>query len=393
MNAPNTALTISLHRSMAELEPAEWNALASGGSPFLRWEWLNLLETSGSVAPETGWMPVHLAARQDGCLVAAAPLYVKVHGEAEFVYDHLWADVAARMDIPYYPKLVAASPFTPVAGYRFLLAPDFDAAALTGALLRAMERLCQANGLSGRHVLFAHDSFAAQLEHAGYHVWEHQGFLWENEGFSSFDVFLALLRSGQRKNIRRERRTLAESGVRVEVRAGQDVPESWWGLMHRYYQDTNEKFGQWGCKHLTAAFFEGLAWAAPDNLALCAAFAPGSPDPIGLSLLAHGGDTVYGRYWGAGQEHPFLHFELCYYTPMEWCIAGGWRYFDPGMGGEHKPRRGFRSRTTKSLHRFEDPRLETVFTRYIGQINSLTQEHIDAMNAMTAFKHPDSAQS
>lgn len=388
MNTTSAELTITWHRSMAELTPCAWNALSSTGSPFLRWEWLNLLETSGSVTPESGWTPVHLAACLGGQLVAAAPLYIKTHGEAEFVYDHLWADVAARMDIPYYPKLIGASPFTPVAGYRFLTAPQFDAPSLTGALLRAMERLCRANQLSGSHVLFADAAFAALLENAGYHTWEHQGFLWENEGFSSFDDFLALLRSGQRKNIRRERRVLSERGIRVEVVDGPDVPERWWSLMHHYYADTNAKFGQWGCKHLTPAFFDGLAHAMPDNLALCAAFTPGKPDPIGLSLLVHGGDTVYGRYWGAGEDHPFLHFELCYYAPIDWCITHGWRYFDPGMGGEHKPRRGFRSRITKSLHRYVDPRMDTIFQRYIGQINILTQEHIAAMNALTAFKHP-----
>lgn len=379
-------LAFTWSRSMAEIDPAEWNALPGAGSPFLRWEWLHLLEASGSVSQDTGWIPVHLAVRREHALVAAAPMYIKTHGEGEFVYDHLWADVAARMAIPYYPKLLGASPFSPVAGYRFLLAPSEDPAPLTAAMLRAMDRLCLANELSGCHVLFAADAFAARLEEAGYHAWEHQGFLWENQGFARFDDFLARLRSGQRKNIRRERRDLADQGVRVEIVDGPDVPERWWGLMHHYYADTNARFGPWACKYLTPDFFEGLPRAVPDNLALAAAFSPGRRDPVALALLLHDRDTVYGRYWGAGEDIAFLHFELCYYAPIDWCIRRGKRYFDPGMGGEHKPRRGFRSRTTRSLHRFHDPRMEMIFRKYIGQINGLTQEHIAAMNAMTAFK-------
>ena len=386
MSQPANALTISFIASIGHVEREEWNALAEGASPFLRWEWLNLLETSGAVRPATGWLPSHCLVRSGGELLAAAPLYLKGHGQGEFVYDQLWADVASRLGLPYYPKLVALSPYTPAAGYRFLCLPGLSPRTLYKAMLEAMDRLMRANDLSGLHVLFADDSFADELGNLDFLVWEHQGFLWENQGYGGFEDFLAEFKTGQRKNIRRERERLREAGVRVEVVEGAHAPDSWFSLMYHYYEDTNDKFGEWGCKYLPREFFEGLAQSFKEHLAFSAAFLPGREEPVGLALLAHGGNRLYGRYWGAAEDIPFLHFELCYYAPIEWAIARGLEFFDPGMGGEHKPRRGFRSRATRSLHRFRDPILTQIFARNIPKINALTREHIEELESLSAFK-------
>jgi hypothetical protein len=386
MSQPNRTVTISFMPSMSHLDPEEWNALAEDAPPFMRWEWLNLLEVSGAVHPETGWLPSHCVVFEGDRLIAAAPLYVKMHGLGEFVYDQLWSEAARSLGLPYYPKLTAANPFTPAAGYRFLSAGDIPRQAVNRVMLEAMDQLCRARGLSGLHVLFAEDFFADELENLGLTAWEHQGFLWTNQGYGDFKDFLARFRTSQRKSIRRERERLLEAGVRVTVVAGQDAPDSWFALMHHYYEDTNDKFGEWGCKFLPLGFFEGLAGPLRESLAFSAAFLPGEEDPVGLALLVHGGDTLYGRYWGAAREIPFLHFELCYYAPIEWAIAQGVRFFDPGMGGEHKPRRGFDSRATRSMHRFYDPLMEHVFNRNVPKINEVIREHIKDLQDMSAFK-------
>lgn len=385
-NPVELELGVSFAPSMSRLDPLEWNALACGAPPFMRWEWLNLLETSGAVSRETGWMPAHCVVRAAERMVAAAPLYVKGHGHGEFVYDQLWADVAERLGLQYYPKLLAVNPFTPVAGYRFLTAAGFSGRGMAGAVLEGMERLMQANELSGLHVLFAQDEFADDLESYGLIAWEHQGFLWENRGYRTFEDFLGEFRAGQRRNIRRERRLLRESGVRVEVVGGEDAPDSWFELMHHYYADTCGKFGEWGCKFLPLSFFQGLSDVFREHLAFAAAFEEGREEPVGLSLLVHGQGELYGRYSGAAREIPFLHFELCYYAPIEWAIGRGMRRFDPGMGGEHKPRRGFSSHATRSLHRFAEPALARVFQRHIPEINALTREHIQELSDQGAFK-------
>ncbi|MFP5220738.1 MAG: GNAT family N-acetyltransferase [Acidobacteriota bacterium] len=380
------ALAVSFAPSMGSLDPKEWNRLAAGAPPFLRWEWLNLLETCGAVSTEAGWMPAHCSLRVSDRLVAAAPLYVKGHGQGEFVYDQLWADVAQRLNLPYYPKLVAVSPFTPVAAYRFLTAPGFSRHGMAGAVLEGMERLIDANELSGLHVLFAQDDFADDLESLGLTAWEHQGFIWENRGYGSFEDFLEVFRTGQRKNIRRERRALRESGVRVEVVEGVDAPDSWFELMHHYYAGTCSKFGEWGCKYLPLSFFQGLADVLRGNVAFAAGFMDGRDEPVGLSMLVHGDGELYGRYSGAALDIPFLHFELCYYAPIAWAIERGLHRFDPGMGGEHKPRRGFTSRVTRSLHRFSHPVMAHVFHRHIPEINALTREHVQELQDLCAFK-------
>ncbi|GFK93656.1 hypothetical protein NNJEOMEG_01490 [Fundidesulfovibrio magnetotacticus] len=387
MTQPAQSLTASFRRSMRDFDPLLWNALTQDAPPFMRHEWLDLLERSGAVSLQNGWMPLHCAVSAGDALVAAAPLYLKGHGLGEFVYDQLWAGLAARVNQPYYPKLLAASPFTPVAGYRFLSLPGMERNGLIRGMLGAMERLARENGFTGVHALFLDDAFADVLEAQGLPLWEHQGFLWENENYRDFQDFLERFRAGQRKNIRRERQRLLDSGVRVEIVPAGQAPAPWFRLMHRYYDATNDKFGEFGCKYLPQAFFDGLADPAlHDFLVFSAAFLPGDPEPVGLALLAHGGGGLYGRYWGAREEVPFLHFELCYYAPIEWAIERGLAFFDPGMGGEHKPRRGFASRITRSAHRFLDPVMAGLFEVNIAQVNRLTREYADDLASMARFK-------
>ncbi len=387
MTTPPVSFTFAFSPSARELDREAWDALAlPRPSPFLEWDWLDLLERSGSVGPEKGWLPLHLTASANGRMVAAAPLYLKSHSEGEFVFDHVFADAARSLGESYYPKLVAASPFTPATGYEFLTAPDLDPDLACRVVAEGMGRLCRSGGLSGAHVLFAAPELAERLERLGFMTWTHQGFVWENKGYRDFDDFLGAMRAPRRKAIRREREAARQSGATVRVYAGDDIPDRFFPLMYALYERTNDKFGRYSCKYLTPAFFEGLAGPLKRRILFTAAFWPGCADPFAMAMFVRKRDLLFGRYWGSFEDAPYLHFELCYYAPIAWGLLNGVRVFDPGMGGEHKARRGFVSRPAYSLHRFEIPGVGALFARHIEEINCLEKEYVDELNAMLPFK-------
>lgn len=366
---------------LSEVDAERWNALARRlETPFLEWDWLQMMEASGSASAATGWIPRHLTAWSGRELVAAAPLYVKTHSAGEFVFDHAWADVAGRLNRPYYPKLVGMSPFTPMIGYRFLTAPGRDEAALTGCLLEEIGRFCRHHGLAGCSFHFVDPGWAETMPAGGFCSWAHQSFVWENEGFLGFEDYLARFNANQRRNIRRERLRLARQDVRVDMVGGGELPRRLYAHMHAFYARTNEQFGPWGCRYLTGDFFSLLADRFRERLVFAVASDGIRRAPIGMALLVVKGGNLYGRYWGCAREVEFLHFEACYYRPIEWAIARGIRKFDPGMGGGHKLRRGFRAVANYSLHRFMDPALRRVMERHIAAINRQEHEEIAALN-------------
>jgi hypothetical protein len=371
---------------ISEVEREQWDRLALPlETPFLEWRWLRLLERSGSVGRRSGWLPMHLTVWSGSRLVGAAPLYIKLHSSGEFVFDHLWADVAEQLGVPYYPKLLGMSPFTPMVGYRFLIDPEHREQDLTDAMIRAIDQLCSQYGLSGCHFNFVQDRWRRQMEGYGFKTWEHQRYIWENEGFRTFDDYLARFKTNQRRNIKRERRSMADQGVRIELVEGADIHPGILDRMYAYYVRTNEQFGPWACKFLNKSFFDALGSEYRDRLLIIAAYGQDSGEPVGMSLLVHKGDKLYGRYWGGVDTISNLHFNLCYYSPIEWAIDRGINLFDPGLGGMHKMRRGFRSVSSHSLHRFRDRRLQSVLQTYIGEINRVEREQIQALNRRLPF--------
>ena len=375
--------------SIAGVDPRQWNRLADRlATPFLDWEWLWLLEASESTAAATGWIPRHLLLWSGSELVAAAPLYVKVHSAGEFVFDQAWADVAARIGKPYYPKLVGMSPFTPMIGYRFLVAEGLDEAEVTARLLDEIERFARRHGLAGCSFHFVDPDWTERVAGAGYSAWAHQSFAWENEGYRSFEDYLARFNSNQRRNILRERRTLEASGVRVEMVPGAELAREHYDRMYAFYTRTNARFGPWGCKYLTRAFFQGLPDHFARRLVFAAAFTADRSSPVGMALLAVKGPRLYGRYWGCETDVGFLHFTACYYRPIEWAIARALRHFDPGMGGAHKLRRGFKAVANHSLHRFFDAGLRRVMEMNIEAINRYEEDEIEALNADRPLRQP-----
>jgi len=383
--------TFEWTRRVADVDRAQWDALAIPlDTPLLEWDWLYLMEASGSIAPKNGWLPNHLVVRRGEQLVAAAPLYVKGHSAGEFVFDHAWADVAGQLDIPYYPKLVGMSPVTPAVGYRFLVASGEDEHRLTRLMMGEIDKFCRSHGVSGCSFLFVDPEWQPLAESFGYLGWKHQSYLWRNPGFTNFDDYLARFNSNQRRNIKTERRALRKEGVRLVPYAADDIPNEFFSLIYRFYERTNDRYGPWGCKYLSESFFTGLYDRYRHRLLFIAAYdAQSNGVPIGMSMLLWKGSRMYGRYWGSFDEVRYLHFNTCFYDPIEWAIDNGIEEFDPGAGSLHKLRRGFEATSNFSLHRFFDRRLDNIFKTYIDDINRLEQDQIDSLNQMLPFAHRD----
>jgi predicted N-acyltransferase len=328
-------------RGVCEFAAAEWDALA-GGNPFLNHAFLTALEDSGSVGPGTGWSPAPVVIDgADGRLAAALPAYLKSHSQGEYVFDHAWADAWQRAGGSYYPKLQIAAPFTPATGPRLLLADP----ALAVPLLRAAEQLCQSNGLSSAHATFIDPAQLPLFEGAGWLPRSDIQFHWLNRGYASFEEFLAALSSRKRKDLRKER-AAAQEGVEIRSLTGGELREEHWDAFWRFYQDTGSR--KWGRPYLTRAAFSLLGERMADRILLVLAYWDGEPVAGALNFI--GSDALYGRYWGATIDKPFLHFELCYYQAIDAAIRLGLPRVEAGAQGPHKLARGYEPVPTWSAH-------------------------------------------
>ncbi|MDS3861675.1 GNAT family N-acetyltransferase [Thermosynechococcaceae cyanobacterium BACA0444] len=371
-----------------QIPQGAWDALALPlATPFLEWHWLRNLENSGSAIPQAGWLPRHLTVWRQGTLIAAAPLYIKGHSQGEFVFDHQWADLSQRLGIRYYPKLLGMTPFTPAQGYRFLIAPGEDEASLTAAMLAEIDRFAQANHFSGCNFLFVDPDWQPLVEACGYRAWLHHSYVWQNRNYTTFDDYLGAFNANQRRNIKRERKAVSQAGLEMVVHRGEDVSRTLLSRMYHFYGDTCDKFGWWGSKYLTKAFFEQLHRDFQQRVVLVTAYREGDrTQPIGMSFCIRKAENLYGRYWGSLEEIDCLHFEACYYQPIDWAISERIQMFDPGAGGRHKKRRGFPATPNYSLHRFYAPRLSQILDHYIAEINQQEQAIIDEVNQDLPFK-------
>ena len=374
-------------QDISEVSKKAWNALAlTIEAPILEWEWLHRMESSGCMRPETGWLPIHLTVWRAAALVAAAPLYVKGHSEGEFVWDYLWADVAGRLGVAYYPKIVGMSPATPVTGYRFLFAPGEDEQALSGIMVRAIDDLCRQNNIRALSFNYVDPQWLPVMKDLGFVAWKHQSYIWENPGFSSFEDYLWSFDKNQRRNIRRERRKLSEQRLTIQPFSGDRISLKLLDKMYDFYELHNAQFGPWAAKYFNREFFTGLFHDYRHRILLLGAFeGQNKRDPVAMSFLLHKGGQLYGRYWGSAGHYDSLHFNACYYTPIEWAIENGIRRFDPGIGSSHKVRRGFQATANWSLHRFYDPNLALVMAQHIEQINRSEQERINTLNRIVPF--------
>lgn len=348
-------------RQLSRLADAPAPLLAApAADPFLHPGFLLALETSGVVGPGTAWQPAHLLFERDGEARALLPLYRKQDSRGEYVFDHAWAGAYERHGLAYYPKLVTAVPFTPVPGPRLLLAPGERLADWLPAVLDAVRALCEEEAFSGWHGLFVEDDWMPPALAAGFARREGCRFHWENPGYADFDDFLARLTSKKRKDLKRERRRLQEQGVTCRQLEGDAMDEDSWDFFYQCYVRTYHEHGQH--PYLNRTFFRLLARQMRDRLMIV--LAEDSAGPLASALFFHDEHTLYGRYWGCLRRADGLHFEVCYYQGMEYCMRRGLSDFDPGTQGEHKLLRGFAPRRTHSLHWLAEPAFQQAVRRF-----------------------------
>ncbi len=333
---------VRLASSVGSQSAAAWDALTDGGNPFVSHAFLSALEDSGSVGGHSGWQPAPLLIDgPGGQLAAALPAYIKAHSQGEYVFDHSWADAWHRAGGRYYPKLQIAVPFTPATGPR-ILARD---PALARPLLRAAQQLCAAQGLSSAHATFIEPDQLPLFEAAGWLIRSDIQFHWQNQGYACFDDFLAALSSAKRKNLRKER-AAAQDGIEIRTLTGADIRAEHWDAFWHFYQDTGAR--KWGQPYLTREAFTLLGERMAERILLVLAYSDGTPFAGALNFI--GGDALYGRYWGALADKPFLHFELCYYQAIDAAIAMGLKRVEAGAQGGHKLARGYAPVQTWSAH-------------------------------------------
>lgn len=367
--------------AIADFPSREWDALANPPgapeNPFVSHAFLKALETSKSVSPDAGWTPCHIALERDGRLAGAAPVYVKTHSFGEYVFDHHWADACERAGGRYYPKILCASPFTPVPGPR-LLASSADCKM---ALASALADLAKKIGASSAHVNFIEDDDAARLAASGYLARSGVQYHWFNRGYRSYEDFLAALSSRKRKALRRERKEAGE-GLIIRRLAGADLDERRWDAFWEFYQDTGGR--KWGRPYLTRAFFSEIAETMAGKVMMVVAEANGQTIAGALNFI--GGDALYGRYWGRIEDRPFLHFEVCYHQAIEFAIERGLARVEAGAQGDHKIARGYEPVITRSAHWIADPGFRKAVARYLDAERRSVDADIAAIGEMTPFR-------
>ena len=371
------ARTLRLLDSLDPVDASQWNALAAG-NPTLAWEFLDSLHASGSATARTGWQPQFPTLWDGGRLVGAAPLYVKSHSYGEYVFDWGWADAYERHGLAYYPKLLCAVPFTPATGPR-LLAADEAARETLAALL---VQLARDSKLSSVHVLFPSEADAAALRKCN--LLERTGvqFHWRNEGYGSFEEFLAKLSHDKRKKIRQERRRVADAGVAIERLTGREATSADWDFFTACYRRTYREHRS--TPYLNREFFGMLAQRMPDHVMLVIARRAGRPIAAALNLM--GGGVLYGRYWGSVEYVPGLHFEACYYQALEFAIERGIALVEGGAQGEHKHARGFMPETTRSFHWLAHPSFNRAVDEFLAEEGERISAYVDELNERTPFR-------
>ncbi len=380
------AASVTVTGRIADVAASDWDRLANPDparfNPFVTHAFLGALEDAGCVGDGTGWHPRHLVLAEGQRITGVMPAYFKTHSQGEYVFDHAWADAIHRAGGRYYPKLQCAVPFTPVPGPRLMVAPGEGAEERRTWLAAAALEVATRAGASSLHATFLDDATWQWLGQRGFLLRTGQQFHFSNPGYATFDDFLASLASRKRKMLRRERAEALSAGLTIRHAIGRAITEADWDAFFAFYMDTGDR--KWGRPYLNRRFFSLLGERMADSCLLILAERNGRPIAGALNLI--GGDCLYGRYWGAVEHHPFLHFELCYYQAIEFAITHGLPRVEAGAQGEHKLVRGYEPVTTYSAHKLFDPGLEKAVSRYLDHEREVIAEVNAEMMGQTPFR-------
>lgn len=363
-------------RRIAEVAGDRWNGLVGNHSPFLKWDWLDALEQAGCVNEKTGWLPHHIVVERGGELIAACPMYLKLHSMGEFVFDYEWADAAHHSGIQYYPKMLVGVPFTPVTGRRFLTAEGEDRADLIRFMGQALAKIAADNKISSVHVNFCLADEREALEGVGFFPRQGIQFHWQNQQFSSFDDYLGRFRSDRRNKVKRERREMAQRGITIRAYEGAELTPTHLRTMFRLYKGHVDRL-YYGRQYLTQDFFDELQRRFATHVCLMLAERDGKF--IAGTFNIRDDTALYGRYWGAFEEHPFLHFNVCYYSAIEHSINLGLQRFEAGAGGSFKQLRGLDPEHTTSLHYIVDGKFRRAVERFLHQEREMIRQKRDLL--------------
>ena len=367
-----------------EVEAADWDACAGPDNPFITHAFLKALEDSGSATADTGWLPQHLLLEDSGgTLIGGMPCYLKSHSQGEYVFDHGWADAYERAGGRYYPKLQASIPFTPVTGKRLLVRPGAEQKEREALLLQAALQVADRLGVSSLHITFPTRAEWRLAGELGFLQRTDQQFHWRNENYRSFDEFLAALISRKRKAIRKERREALAGGIEIEWVTGSDLTEAHWDAFFAFYMDTGSR--KWGMPYLTRACFSLLGQTMADRILLVLAKHSGRYVAGALNVI--GPDALYGRYWGGLEDHPFLHFEVCYYQAIEFAIAHKLGRVEAGAQGAHKLARGYLPSETYSAHYIADPGLRRAVADYLKRERRAVAREIALLGEESPYRN------
>jgi predicted N-acyltransferase len=380
----STPVTITIHEGVAAIDAVDWDRCADPDgaheNPFLSHRFLSALEESGSVGGRTGWTPRPIVATRGGAVIGVAPLYIKHHSQGEYVFDHSWAHAFERAGGSYYPKALIAVPFTPATGRRLLAAQGHEAEA-TAALAQGAVQVAAEHDLSSLHITFCTEAEAIAGEALGLMRRTSQQYHWENPGYRGFEDFLAALSSRKRKAIRRERTEAQDFGGEIVQLRGDAIKPHHWDAFWHFYQDTGSR--KWGTPYLTRNFFELIGASMADDLLLVLALREGQPVAGALNFI--GSKTLYGRYWGCLEHHPFLHFELCYYQAIDFAIAHCLRV-EAGAQGEHKLARGYMPAETHSLHLIGHPDFREAVAQFLSKERRAVDHEIEVLTSYGPFR-------
>ena len=382
----NEGYKINIKFKIEDIEKFEWDNLADNlNNPFYKWEWFLNLERSKSVSHKTGWQPLYFLVFFNNELSAIAPLFLKNHSYGEFIFDQSFARLAQDLNLKYYPKLIGMSPYSPIEGYQFLYKENTNKTFLTELLLDYIELFSKKNNILSCNFLYADEEWGEFITKFKYHKWINTRSQWELNGEEDFIGFLKRFNSNQRKNIKKERKSILDQGINIKVFEKNDISENLMKKMHTFYEQHCLRWGIWGSKYLTYDFFKNIH-NSKNNLLLFSAFEGSSKEPIAMSMCVRNNNHLWGRYWGSSKDINNLHFELCFYKPIEWAIKNKIKYFDPGAGGQHKRRRGFYAKETSSFHKWFNNDMENIIIQWLKKTNPETLLAIKAENDSIPFK-------